>query len=65
MRCGECGCKTLEKKNIKGRKFLHLDYIDLELKFDLFVLSCLECPNIILSSKDIRKLSRLLDSSII
>lgn len=63
MTCGLCGNNKFEKINAKGKRFVHLDEDNLELKFDLFLLTCINCENIVLSSKDIKELSVLLDKS--
>lgn len=64
MRCGKCGSKNIEFKNAKGKNFPILNYEKVKLDDDLIVRTCLDCDNIILSTKDVIELDNKLLKSI-
>ncbi len=55
-RCGACGSRNLEVKNIRGRHFNYRSYPRLKLDSDVFVRVCNECDNEVFSAGEIELL---------
>lgn len=60
-----CGSTDLERQNAKGSFWPYLDYEQVELKNDLMLLTCNQCNNRVVSSKDIIELDSLLVKSLL
>lgn len=63
-RCGNCGSKELSLVNLRGRPHQWVDYPAVYLLEDVNVLECQHCGNLVLSSKDIDKISDACEGSI-
>lgn len=61
--CGECGSRKLRYKNIKGTFHPYLDKEAVELKEDMYVLTCSDCGNYGLFSGEISILDKKLKKS--
>lgn len=56
-KCGNCGSKNLSKVNLKDRQ---LDLLsNTKITKDCYVLKCLKCDNLVLSSSDLDKIHEL------
>lgn len=64
MRCGACGCRELEMKSAKGKRFSYKSHERVLLLVDVDLMSCTNCPNVILRNGDCKRLDNAIEETL-
>jgi hypothetical protein len=64
MRCGECGSKDIELKDVRGRTFPFKELAPVECLLPLKLHVCNQCSNIIVRADDVDKIDKALEESL-
>lgn len=66
LRCGECGEKQLELKNVKGQSFSYKSYSSVKIIVDCYIPECRKCGNHVLRgwSQDCKRIDCAIEQSL-